>query len=153
MDRANQNSRREFFKRAGQMGVLAGVATLFSGRIGSSWLSAAGAEERRRGAGAAPAGGAAKSATGGAACLNLPLAEPGKGMAATLNYQHVHSAVKDAALKTERNGLAFEKQFCNNCALYKACGTKGKDKVGECTVLPGVVVKDGGWCSTWNKKA
>lgn len=77
------------------------------------------------------------------------LVEPGKGMAANVNYQHNHADVKDAALKVEKQGVKWEAQFCSNCVLY----TKLGDGTGKCTLFPGQLVKDSGWCTSWSKKA
>lgn len=96
-------------------------------------------EERRRGSGAAPA--------------ELPLVKPGEGMAKTLNYVHKNTDVKDAALKTARAGVPFEKQSCANCMLYAKDGNRGTEEVGKCTLFQGQVVKASGWCNSWAKKA
>jgi hypothetical protein len=92
-----------------------------------------------------------KPSAGGDA--DLPLVEPGKGMAQSLNYVNSHNDVKDAALKIDRGGLPFAKQFCNNCMLYAAAGKKGADAVGKCTLFAGQVVKSNAWCASWSKKA
>jgi len=101
------------------------------------------AEERRRG------GAAGGAAAGG----ELPLVEPGKGMAKSLNYVHQGSQIKDPALKTERQGVPFAKQDCKGCQFYTANGKKGADDVGKCSLFPNQVVKSTGWCSSWAKKA
>jgi len=132
-------SRRRFFIQVSQALGLAMVApALFS--------SMAMAEERRR---ARPAEGAAPAAAGG----DLPLLEPGKGPAVAVNYVHKHSDIKDAALKVERGGVAFDKQYCVNCSFYTKHATKGGEEVGKCQIFPNNLVKSTAWCSTWNKKA
>lgn len=127
------NSRRNFFKVA----AVSGLSLLAVSSIAQ-------AEEKRR---AKPAAG------GGNADLDLPLVEPGKGMAASLNYQHSHADVKDKALKVDRQGLPFEKQLCSGCMLYTAVGKKGKDEVGKCTLFANQLVKANGWCASFSKKA
>lgn len=84
---------------------------------------------------------------------DLPLVEPGKGMAASLNYANSNADVKDAKLKTDRSGVPFAKQICSGCALYVAAGKKGKDEVGKCALFQGQLVKAGAWCQSWAKKA
>ncbi|MBK7963527.1 MAG: high-potential iron-sulfur protein [Bdellovibrionales bacterium] len=105
------------------------------------------AQEKRRGApgGAAPAAGGKDT--------DLPLVEPGKDLAATVNYFHKASEVKDAKLKTDRQGVPFAKQDCAGCSFYASVGKKGSDEVGKCTIFAGKLVKGTGWCSSWNKKA
>jgi hypothetical protein len=92
-----------------------------------------------------------KPSAGGDA--DLPLVEPGKGMAQSLNYANTHADVKDAALKIDRGGLPFAKQFCSGCILYTAAGKKGAEEVGKCTLFAGQVVKANAWCQSWAKKA
>ena len=133
------SSRREFFQKAA---ALSGVALLSTNFMGLSAL----AEEKRRAkkdAGAASGGGD----------LDLPLAVPGQGNAGPMNYQHQHSDVKNAALKAERNGTAWDKQFCSGCMLYNKVGNKAGAEVGKCSAIPGVLVKGAGWCTSWAKKA
>jgi hypothetical protein len=133
------NSRRRFFVIAGQMLGLATIAPLLFG-------SRVFAEEKRR---ARPsAGGAA-----GGADAELTMVEPGKGAAGAVNYQFKHSDVKEAALKVDRGGLPFEKQFCNNCNFYTKHSTKNGEEVGKCQIFPNQLVKSTAWCSSWNKKA
>ena len=126
------SNRREFFKQTlGVVGVVAaGQVTLQSLLTQKSW--AAGTAEN---------------------CDKLPFVEPGKGMAASVNYVVKHADLKDAKLKTERQGVKWDKQVCKGCMLFTACGKKGADEVGKCTLFNGQVVKASAWCSTWNKKA
>lgn len=132
------NSRRGFFKQAA---ALMGAAVLapMTGFAGN---------ERRGGGDAA----AATPAAGGGADLNLPLVEPGKGMAASMNYQFDHKAVKDAAMKIDRQGIPFDNQHCNSCMLYTKAGNKGGSELGKCQLFQGQLVKSTAWCSSWNKK-
>lgn len=131
---SESNSRRQFLTMLG----LTGVTLLASKNLF--------AEEKRRskpgGAGAA-----------GGGDLALPLVEPGKGMAANMNYQHSLAGVKDAAMKVERQGVPFAQQHCNKCMLFTTAGKKGNEEVGKCTLFAGQLVKGEGWCSSWAKKA
>ncbi len=128
---SQMNTRRQFVKLA--LGV-SGLALLNP--------QSAVAQERRRGGGAAAGGD-----------LALPLVKPGEGMAASVNYQHKHSDVKNAALKVERQGTAWDKQYCNNCMLYTKVGQKDGEEVGKCTLFANQLVKGQGWCASWSKKA
>lgn len=134
------SSRRSFFQVVAGLAGLAVIAPKSLKGLGT----VAQAEEKRRGA--APVAGAAKDG-------DLPLAEPGKDVAGGMNYQHKHADVKDAKLKTEKQGVAWDKQLCSGCSFYTAAGKKGADEVGKCIVIPGKVVKATGWCTSWNKKA
>ncbi|MBC7371921.1 MAG: high-potential iron-sulfur protein [Bdellovibrionaceae bacterium] len=135
-----KNSRRQFFTFAGTMLGLAALAP-------AVLTSTAFAEERRR---ARPEGGAAPAA-GGAG--ELPMAVPGKGPAAAMNYVIDHKDVKDAALKIERGGVPFEKQYCATCNFYTKGASKNGKEIGKCSVLPANMVEGTAWCSTWSKKA
>jgi hypothetical protein len=127
------NSRRSFVKIA--MALVGATVVL------PQLLSA---QEKRR----------AKPAAGGAGGdLALPLVEPGKGMAASVNYQNDHSAVKEAALKVDRSGVKFADQHCGKCMLYSKVGNKDGGEVGKCTLFAGQLVKSNSWCSSWSKKS
>jgi hypothetical protein len=134
------NSRRGFFKQAA---ALVGAAVLVP-------ITGMAANERRGGGNAAAP--AAPAAGGGGADLNLPLVEPGKGMAASLNYHYKNTDVKDAALKIERQGTPFAGQHCGSCMLYTKVGNKSGGEVGKCQLFQGQLVKSTGWCASWNKK-
>lgn len=123
-------SRREILKNA--FGLI-GLAALLPK---TAW-----SEEKRR---------PKKGAGGGA---ELPLVQPGKGMASSVNYQHSHSDVKDAGLKVDRQGTPFAKQYCSNCMLYTKDGMRGSEEVGKCTLFANQVVKAQGFCSSWSKKS
>jgi len=129
------NSRRQFVKLA--LGV-SGLAFLSPNVFG---------EERRRTA----KPGAAGAAAGGD--LALPLVKPGEGMAASLNYHHKNTDIKDAALKVDRAGTPFAQQTCSKCMLYTKAGMKAGEEVGKCTLFAGMLVKGSGWCTSWAKKA
>lgn len=130
---SEMNSRRQFVKLA--LGV-SGLA-LISPKIVLA------AEERRR-------AGAAGAAAGGG---SVPLVKPGEGMAVSMNYVEKKSDLKNASLKTERQGVSFDKQFCHNCMFYTADGKHDGADVGKCTVFNNQHVKSEGWCSSWAKKA
>ncbi len=129
---SQQDSRRQLFKIA--LGI-SGLALLAPKSLF--------AEEKRR----------AKPGAAGGGDLALPLVEPGKGMAANMNYQHSQAGVKDAAMKVERQGVPFAGQYCNKCMLYSSVGKKDGAEVGKCTLFTGQLVKGEGWCSSWAKKA
>ncbi len=104
------------------------------------------AEERRRGGSAAAAGAGA-----------LTLVDPKDPAAKAVNYVHLNKEIKDAALKTERNGVKFENQQCKGCSFYtldKESVVGGK-KAAPCQMpfAAGKVVSSTGWCSTWAKRA
>ena len=125
--------RRDFFKAAATL-ALAPIAL----RLFSSTSQAA--EQRRGGGGSADA---------------CKMATPGVGTAASLNYQNEKAKIKDAKLKTERQGVAWDKQFCNNCMFFsqpQKC--EGKD-AGTCQLFLATKEKvaHNGWCSSWTKKA
>jgi NAD/NADP transhydrogenase beta subunit len=125
----SQITRRSFFKSmASAFGLV-----LVSGSITSVF-----AQERKK-----------KAAAGAPASTELKLVEPGKGMAANVNYQHDHKDVKDNSVKVEKQGVKWENQYCSGCVLY----TKHGEGTGKCTLFPGQLVKDAGWCTSWSKKA
>ena len=134
------SSRRNFFKKTLGLVTLAAVAPQI---LGGAFSSTALADERRRSKPADAAGGD----------LALPLAEPGKGIAGNLNYQHKPTDVKDASMKVARQGVAWGAQHCNGCQFYAKAGSKDGVEVGKCTVIAGYLVKSTGWCTTWSKKS
>ena len=130
----NTRTRRQFIKIAAMSG-----ASL----VAMSGLAQA--EEKRR---------AAKPAAGGAAGdAALPFVKVGEGMAASVNYQESHEAVKDKALKVDRQGVKFENQKCSGCMLYTSIGKKDGVEAGKCTLFANMVVKGNSWCASWSKKA
>lgn len=130
---SQNNSRRSFVKMA-----FAATGAVF---MLPSLLSA---QEKRR---AKPAAGGAGGDTA------LPWVQPGVGMAASVNYQEKHEAIKDAALKADRQGVKFADQRCSGCMLYSKVGTKDGVEGGKCTLFAGQLVKGNAWCSSWSKKA
>jgi hypothetical protein len=106
------------------------------------------AEEKRR-----ARGGDSKAAAAAAGPLGYPLVDPAGNAGKAVNYVTVHANLKDAKLKTERQGVAWDQQFCSNCSFYKEVGTKDGGKVGTCTIFVNQLVVEKGWCSSWNKKA
>ncbi len=127
-------NRRSFFQT---FLTTIGAVTVFS--------TLAQAEERRRGGGAAGAAGAEK------------LVDPKDPAAKSVNYVHNKKDIKDKALQTDRNGVKYPQQFCNNCAFY----TKEKEsvvdklKAAPCQMpfAAGRVVANEGWCTSWAKRA
>jgi len=144
-----KHNRRGFFLQLTQaLGLVFLAPGIFASR--------ARAEEQRRRARGGEGGGATSSTPplGGETDVSKwPLVEPGKGSAVAVNYAHKHSDVKDKALKVERSGVPFEKQFCNNCGFYTKATTRNGEEVGKCQIFPNQLVKSTAWCSTWNKKA
>lgn len=131
----SNQSRRKFLTSLAAL-PLAGLALTLFGRKAL-------AEEKRRGGGAAAGGGD----------LALPQVVPGQGMAISLNYVNKAADLKDAKLKTERQGVPFAKQNCSGCALYTKVGSKDGAELGKCSIFAGQLVHATGWCTTWNKKA
>lgn len=130
--------RRTFVKNA--MGIM-GMGFILPSRL-MSFGQEARAEEKRRGGGVGT----------NTAELSLPMVEPGKGMAASLTYVSKNSEVKDAKIKTERQGVPFDKQKCMGCALYTKVGAKNDQEVGKCAVFPAQLVASEAWCNSWAKK-
>ena len=125
-------NRRSFFVN---LMSLAGLAAV------SSWSSNVLAERKR--GGAAPAAGAGET----------PLVDPKSATAKAVGYAENKSDIKEASLKVERQGVAFEKQNCKACGFYSNPKSQGGGEVGNCQIFSGQVVKSGAWCSSWNKKA
>lgn len=93
-------------------------------------------------------------AAGAGADVDLPWVKPGEGMAASVNFQASWKDVKDAKLKTERQGVPFgEKQTCAKCMLYTKAGMKEGHEAGKCTLFANQLVHGEGWCASWSKKA
>lgn len=132
------NSRRQFVQK-----VVAVIGTAYLTGVSQSALAE---EERRR---------PKKDAGGGAAGdAGLPLVDPANDpMAKSVNYVEKHADLKKPELKTERQGVKFEGQYCKGCQLYTAAGKKGSADVGKCTLFSGKLVKADGWCASWSKKA
>ncbi len=102
------------------------------------------AEERRR-AKKADAGGAA--AGGGLTPVN-PATD---AMAKSVNYVDNHKDMTKAELKTDRQGVKWDQQFCNGCQLHVVIPGQ-TERVG-CTLFSGKSVAAKGWCSSWAKKS
>lgn len=131
-------SRRVFFSRV--------TGALAVGALVKSLPVSVLAQERRRGR---PAEG---KATGAKEELSWPLVDPKAPMAKGVSYVEDKAQIKDAKLKTERQGVTFDKQFCDNCSFYKEVGKKDGKTVGTCTIFAKQIVLDKAWCQTWNKK-
>lgn len=119
-------NRRDFLK-------IAGVATV--GLFGIVLSSITNAEERKRG--------------GSATAPKAELVDENSSQAKVLNYKNDRAKISDSKLKTERQGLVFDKQSCSNCSLYQG---KPGEKSGGCAVFPGKQVASTGWCTSWMKK-
>lgn len=137
-----QQSRRLFFSKVSGALAVGALAKLLPTSVF--------AEERRR---ARPAAGGDKAAATGTGPLSQPLVDPASDVAKAVKYVHNKADIKDAAVKVERMGVAFDKQFCNNCSFYKEVGSKEGGKVGTCTIFAQKLVKSEGFCTSWNKKA
>lgn len=105
------------------------------------------AEEKRR------ARGGDSKAAAAAGPLGYPLVDPAGNAGKAVNYVRAHADLKDAKLKTERQGMAWDQQICGNCSFYKEVGTKDGGKVGTCTIFANQLVLEKAWCASWNKKA
>lgn len=81
----------------------------------------------------------------------LPLVEPGKGVAVSVSYVNSISDVKEDKLKVVRQGVPFKDQSCANCGLYKKTGEKDGKEVGTCTLFPKQLVYGKAWCTSWVK--
>lgn len=128
------NERREIMKGAAAAVIAVGGALLVGMPVQ--------AEERRRARGG-------NSESSG----DLPMVKAGEGMAVSLNYVDDKKNTKDAKLKTERSGVAWDKQHCNNCMLYEKIKGSGGSEVGKCQLFANQSVKGQGWCTSWAKKA
>jgi hypothetical protein len=129
--------RREFFKA---------VASLAAAPVALKLLSSnAFAAEQRR-------GGSAGANAGGDQCK---MVQPGVGQAASLNYTDDKAKVKDAKLKVERQGTAWDQQFCHNCMLFSDPTKCGGKEAGQCQLFLATKekVSHHGWCASWSKKA
>ena len=68
--------------------------------------------------------------------------------------KYTADASKAAERKDARSGVAAKDQTCSNCALYTKAGKlKSGGEAGKCTMIQGGLVKSGGWCTSWSKKA
>lgn len=89
----------------------------------------------------------AKPAAGGAPMVDAKT-DP---VAKSVNYVTDHKEIKDAKLKTDRQGVKFEAQFCKDCMLASAIA--GKTDAVNCTLFAGKAVAATGWCTSWAKKS
>lgn len=101
------------------------------------------AEERRRGGGTATA-----------AAPALVLADPKGAQEMALTYSVTHADVKDKALQTDKSGVKFADQKCQNCAFYvkEKEATVGGKKAAPCQLIPGKAVLPAAWCTSWAKR-
>lgn len=130
----SNNSRRQFLQTAA-------VA------VGAMALSQVASAEGRKARGAGGAAGADPA-------LAWPMVKAGEGMAKSVNYVEKHSDVKDEKIKTARQGVAWDKQYCNNCMLHTAVAAKKDGKeVAKCSLFANQLVAGQGWCTSWAKQA
>lgn len=125
-------NRRDFFQR---FAVLLGALSI------TGWGAMASAERKRGG------GGAAGGDSG------VKMVDPKSAPAKAVNYVEKRADIKDAKLKTDRQGLSFDKQSCKNCGFYLNPKQHNGSEIGGCQIFAGQHVKAEGWCSSWNKKA
>jgi hypothetical protein len=132
-------TKREFLS---QLVAVAGASVVASQLLSPS----ANAAEGRRGA--------KKDEAKGGKDADLPMVEPGKGLADSLAYHHSHAdADKDPKTdkKTEK-GVPWEKRFCNSCSFYTGVGKKDGQEVGKCSLFNKQLVAEKGICNSWAKK-
>lgn len=84
-----------------------------------------------------------------AQAAELPLLDPNDPLAKGVKYAADKKDVKDAAVKTERQGVKWDAQKCDNCSFFTADGAG----VGKCVIFAGKHVKSAAWCTSWTKKA
>jgi hypothetical protein len=88
-------------------------------------------------------GGAALALGRGATAADVRLDE-NDPQALALGYYEDATAV-DLARWPRKAQPGGENQLCSNCVLYRA----GADGWGGCTIFPGKLVKEAGWCNAW----
>lgn len=93
------------------------------------------------GAGAAMFGAAGQPAR----AADLPKVNPKEPVAAALGY--VENAANVDAKKYPQHK---PEQICGNCQLFTK---QPKSAYGPCTLFPGKVVAEKGWCASWIKKS
>ena len=136
MAQSNHDSRRRFFTVLSAGAGFAFLASKFSGFAFA------------QGKTAPPAAGAAKKP--GAA--ETALVDEKSQMAVTLKFYQDGSKAP-AALKVTKTGVPGAQQNCGNCMFYAKTSGEKAAEVGKCQLLPTGLVKTGGWCNTWTKKA
>lgn len=95
----------------------------------------------------APAGG--EAAAGGGLPEGLPPLTEDDPAASALGYK-MDAATVDTAKFPKKADAAMPDQKCANCVLYTDAG---HPEYGKCAAFPGKLVKQGGWCNSWAKKA
>lgn len=133
MTNTKQNSRRNFFTLLGAGISFSVVAAKLSGR--------AFAESK-----ATPA----PAKKGGAA--DATLVDEKSPMAQTLKFYQDGSKVP-ATLRVPKSGVEGVKQNCSGCMFYAKVSGEKAGELGKCQLFPVGLVKGGGWCSSWTKKA
>ena len=94
---------------------------------------------------------AAPAATGPKPNPDAPMAKESDPMAKSLNYCENADKGK-AKICPTRKEKDRKDQYCDGCQFYTGAGKKGKDDVGNCTILQGNLVKAKGWCNTFAKR-
>ena len=92
----------------------------------------------------------------GGAAGGAQLVDPKDAQAKAVSYGHAHKDITDKKIQTERQGVKWADQKCQNCAFYDATKetTAGGLKAGPCQMpfAAGKVVSQTGWCTSWAKK-
>lgn len=91
------------------------------------------------------AGVAALTAGHSASAADLPKVSPKDAVAGALGYVEDTKAVDKTRFPNHKPD-----QICGNCQLYTK---QPKSAYGPCTLFPGKVVAEQGWCASWIKKA
>lgn len=143
MSESRKMTKREFLT---QLVTVTGASVVAAQMLASNAF----AQEKRRGAKKEEPKGDAKAGKG----TDLPMVEPGKGMAASLAYHHTHAdAEKDPKTdKTTDKGTPWKDQQCSTCSFFKATGKKKDMEVGTCTLFKDQLVASKGICNSWAKK-
>lgn len=69
-------------------------------------------------------------------------------VAKTLGYKEDASAVP-ADVRIDKGNTKGADQLCSNCQFYKGTEAGG----GTCSLFPGKLVKEKGWCKSWSLAA
>jgi len=136
MAQSDHDSRRRFFTVLSAGAGFAFLASKFSGFAFA------------QGKAAPPAAGVAKKP----GAVETALVDEKSQMAVALKFYHDGNKAP-AALKVTKSGVTGAQQICGNCLFYAKTSGEKAAEVGKCQLLPVGLVKVGGWCNTWAKKA
>lgn len=78
------------------------------------------------------------------------MVDENSAQAKAMMYKADATKITDKKVMTERQGVPFAKQKCDNCSLFQG---KVGDAAGGCPLFAGQKVAGKGWCNSWNKKA